>query len=137
MRMIFGIASTPPPVHNDHSLIIIAILLGFIFSLHFFVYTCKHHFLYFPDAAFIAGIAADPTSGNYHFDVPILNPGGHSDPSGGNYTIPYNGLYQFTIAFECYTDLQPKFYLLVDGTSVAYMKNFDDTYENSLIMTRN
>ena len=68
----------------------------------------------------------------------ILNPGGYFHVSDGSYHVPYPGLYQFTITFCSYTDVGPKFFLLVDGVYTAYMRNYDGVdWENSIIMTRN
>ena len=69
-----------------------------------------------------------------------MNLGGHFKPSDGSYVVPYSGLYQFTVAFESKDDDRPKFYLQVDGATVAYMRNYDTPssgHENSLILTRN
>ncbi len=93
---------------------------------------------YFSEAAFIAGISGHSTTLPYHFDVAILNPGGHFDPSDASYHVPYDGLYQFTISISSYTDAKPKFFLKVDGVFVASTKNYDDIdHENSLSLTRN
>ena len=94
----------------------------------------------FPDAAFIAVISHHHKIYPYHFDVPILNPGSHFKPSINSYVTPYDGLYQFTVAFRSYEDEEPKFYLMVDGIKVAYMRNYDNEHNdhrNSLILTRN
>ncbi len=87
----------------------------------------------------MAGISGYQVAEPYHFNVAILNPGGHFKPNDGSYVVPYRGLYSFTIAIEAHDDVRPKFYLQVDGDEVAYMKNYDDGTEkdNSLIMTRN
>ncbi len=89
------------------------------------------------DVAFIAGIADYQRDEPYHFDVAILNQGGHFNPDDGSYIAPYSGLYQFTVAFES-DEATPKFNLAVDNIQVAYARNFDDTdFDNSLILTRN
>ncbi len=54
------------------------------------------------------------------------------------YTVPYDGLYQFTVAFQAHGDKNPMFYLEVDDVLVAFIGNNDDINGyNSVIMTRN
>ncbi len=90
------------------------------------------------DAAFIAGIDIEETTGSFHFDKAIWNPGGHFNSSEGSYHIPFKGMYQFTITLRAHNDFSPKFRLFVDGSRVAYMRNYDNDHDdNSLIMTRN
>ena len=103
------------------------------------LYKVWHWYLsLFSDAAFIAGIRVSKITGTFHFDKAILNPGSHFKPSDDSYVVPYDGLYQFTVAYWSYRDAEPKFYLKVDGVKVAYMRNYANTdHENSLILTRN
>ena len=52
------------------------------------------------------------------FDVTRLNPGGYYDNTTGIYTVPLDGIYQFTYHIWGYNDavIYPR--LVVDGTSV-------------------
>ncbi len=68
----------------------------------------------------------------------ILNDGNHYNATTGEYVVPYDGLYQFTVAFQAVGDKILKFTLMVNGTGVAYMGNeYKDHEDKSVIMTRN
>ena len=94
--------------------------------------------MFLADAAFIAGISGNSATYPFVFDLEVLNSGNHFDTTQGRYVVPYDGLYQFTVAFQAYDDTDLSFILEVDNEDVAFIKHFDNTQgRNSVIMTRN
>ena len=52
------------------------------------------------------------------FNVAPLNPGGHYDVTTGIYTVPIDGIYEFSLHLLCLNDNQYLAYLEVDDTRV-------------------
>ena len=53
------------------------------------------------------------------FDYPILNTGGHYNPTTGIYTVPIDGTYEFIFQYRTLNDNSAESFLEVDGTRVG------------------
>ena len=51
----------------------------------------------YQDATFLAALSSTVSGDALIFDREEINPGGHYDSSTGVYTVPYDGIYQFSV----------------------------------------
>ena len=52
------------------------------------------------------------------FDLPLINPGNHYDPTTGIYTVPIDAIYQFIFQYRTLNDNSADAFLEVDGDRV-------------------
>ena len=60
-----------------------------------------------------------PVNNTIVFNYPVLNSGGHYDPTTGIYTVPLDGTYEFIFHILSFNDHNIVAYLVVDGTDVS------------------
>ena len=69
-----------------------------------FISHCFHIKIFitgFADASFFASLEADGGVGEpIIFTNEIINPGGHYNSATGEYTVPYNGTYMFSVHLQ-------------------------------------
>ena len=53
------------------------------------------------------------------FNYPVINTGGHYDPTTGIYTVPIDGTYEFIFRFRANNDAGLGAWLVVDGDDVS------------------
>ena len=93
----------------------------------------------YSDLTFLAGISVNfvtPVPSPIVFDDAKINPGDHYNQTTGIYTVPQDGIYEFTVQIESYleSDNDWGFDLVVDGDRTTYTRHdvsgSGDDFEN-------
>ena len=82
------------------------------------------------DTTFLAALSSDVSvTGTLIFDRDDMNPGSHYNPATGEYTIPYYGVYQFSLQLQASGSIEPVFFdVYLDG-------RFNDVYTTEVYRT--
>ena len=79
-----------------------------------------HLFSDYGETSFLASFDSNPGTPTdpIVFNIPALNPGDHYNASSGYYTVPIDGVYEFSFHIWVVTDSGFDAYLVVDGVQV-------------------
>ena len=80
-------------------------------------------FVGYSDISFLAtfDVFLPPITNPLVFDYPVLNPGGHYDPTTGIFTVPIDGDYELIVQVLGDDDAEMLIYLSLDGTDVSIL----------------
>ena len=76
----------------------------------------------YADTAFLATFTTDPgvPEGPIVWNETRVNPGGYYDNTTGIYTVPIDGIYEFTVQIAVIEDESLIYYILIDSVRVHY-----------------
>ena len=88
------------------------------------------------DATFLAALSSDVSvSGTVIFDRDDINPGGHYSPITGAYTVPYEGIYQFSVQLQSSASGNDVYiFVYLDGNQIFNDGWFIDNYRSTTFL---
>lgn len=91
----------------------------------------------YSDATFLVSLSSTQTSGRdpLIFDNAHINSGGHYSTSTGQYTVPYSGVYEFSVHLQYYSSYI-RFYIEVDNSPFDshYDAYTDNPYRSTTVL---
>ena len=91
----------------------------------------------YSDATFLVSLSTSQSSGRdpLIFDNARINSGGHYSTSTGKYTVPYSGVYEFSVHLAYYSSYI-RFYIDVDNSPIDshYDTNTDSPYRSTTVL---
>ena len=89
------------------------------------------------DATFLAALSSDVSGPDtVIFDRDDINPGGHYNTTTGEYTVPYDGIYQFSVQLQSSSGSGQVFiFVYLNGNKLIFNNNwFSDLYRSTTFL---